>query len=119
VTENTGVKEMYMDGGYYSEELASNQKVEIHFSDMTGRAPSEDKIAVTEYRIDPEKDVISECPAKIVPISTIKNDENYVAHFDKNICKNCSLFSKCRILEQVKSTVLRISVKSLEAATRY
>jgi hypothetical protein len=117
IVENTGVEEMYMDGGYYSETLASNEKVEIHFTDMTGREPSEDKIPVADYKIDPENDVISECPAKMAPISTSKKDGNYVAHFDKNTCKNCDLLSKCRILEQVKSTVLRISVKSIESAT--
>lgn len=116
IIENTGVEELYLDGGYYSEKLASKEEIVAHFTDMTGKQPSEDKFSIDLYTIDPESDVISRCPAEKEPVKTSKNNTDYIAHFDKETCQNCELRNKCRIKDQVGSTVVRISKKSLENA---
>lgn len=86
VKQNTGCEEIYVDGGYYSEEvvqLAKENKVELHFTDLSGRKPTTVKIAVTEYEIDEETKAITKCPKGIIPIHAgVKNGQT-VAHFPK------------------------------------
>lgn len=50
--ENTAVEKLYVDGGYYGEEVEvarKNHEVKVHYTDMTGKAPRAKKIPLTEF----------------------------------------------------------------------
>jgi len=47
IKEDTGLTDLYVDGGYYSEEVeieSKKQNVTMHYTDMTGKAPDPEKI---------------------------------------------------------------------------
>ena len=53
--ENTDIEELYVDGGYYGEDVeqeSQRQEVKVHYTDMTGKAPNPGKISLAEFDID-------------------------------------------------------------------
>ncbi len=118
VKQNTECQEVYVDGGYYSEEvvqIAKENGVELHFTDLSGRKPIS-RISVTEYEIDEETKVITKCPRGIIPIHAGVKKGQTVAHFPKEACAMCELKNQCYCKEQKKDYVVRINLKSIEAA---
>lgn len=116
IVSNTGLKELYTDGGYYCEELANNSDVVVHFTDMTGKEPSSEKLPIDSFVVDQNTDVIVKCAADKCPISSIKKEDLYTARFDLETCINCDLKETCRVKFQKNDTVIRITTKSLLGA---
>ncbi len=118
IKSNTGCEELYVDGGYYSQETANGKKehgVEVNFTDMTGKEPK-DKIAACEFKIDNETNTISSCPNGKKPKYTADKDGQTVAHFPLESCSNCEFLDQCPAKKQKKSYVVRFSHKTLIAS---
>ncbi|ERM90839.1 hypothetical protein M2349_001284 [Caldanaerobacter subterraneus subsp. tengcongensis MB4] len=96
-------------------QIAKENGVELHFTDLSGRKPIS-RISVTEYEIDEETKVITKCPKGIIPIHAGVKKGQTVAHFPKEACAMCKLKNQCYCKEQKKDYVVRINLKSIEAA---
>jgi hypothetical protein len=117
IKQNTKCQEVYVDGGYYSKEvvqIAKENCVEVHFTDLNGRKPV--RMSVSEYEIDEETKVIKKCPRGIIPIHASVKKGQTVAHFPKEACAKCELKNQCYCKEQKKDYVVRVNLKSIEAA---
>jgi hypothetical protein len=70
IKENTDLKDLYLDGGYYSDkaaELEKENQVELHFTNLSGRNPSK-KQSVTDYQIDNNNHRLNyQMPQRIYP----------------------------------------------------
>ncbi|SHK64911.1 transposase [Paramaledivibacter caminithermalis] len=118
IKENTVLDKMYVDGGYYSEDvvaLAKEKDVDINFTDMTGKKPSTDKLPINNFEIDEDEKIIKSCPKGHTPIRLVNKSGQAVAHFDKKHCDKCEFKDICRIKEQKKQNVVRISNKAIIA----
>jgi len=112
IKENTGCKDLYVDGGFYSDEvveLGKDNGVNLHFTNLSGREPSK-KLSVTEYQIDESTNIITKCPKGITPIHTGITKGQTVAHFPLKACETCEYREKCHYKKQKKSYVVRISI---------
>lgn len=114
-----GVTDVYTDGGYYSPDLAEEtqaQGITVHYTDMTGRKTSIDKLPYSAFEIENNQKILR-CPANHEPLRTDFNDKGKVlsAHFNRETCEQCPHKEKCRVKFQKKTTVLRVSQKALIA----
>lgn len=120
IARNTGCRDMYVDGGFYSEEVVKvgeEEDVDIHFTNLNGSKPW-NKLPVSAYEIDEESKVIKRCPKGEAPIyAKVKNGQS-VAHFLREVCMDCEFRDRCYCKLQKKSGVVRISVKAIETAER-
>lgn len=119
IHNHTDCDELYVDGGYYSEEIATTKAQEnrttIHFTDMTGKDPV-NKIPATEFEFEEDSTLIKRCPKGIVPLRTAVKNGQTVAHFPVECCTTCELLERCPGKSQKNSYVVRMSHKSLTAA---
>ncbi len=120
IKSNTDITDLYVDGGYYSEEVekeSQEQNVNMHYTDMTGKAPDPEKIPLTEFEFDEEFNVLS-CPENHSSLkSNFKKKTGIVnAHFSLEHCQHCPLKDRCPVKIQKKSAVLRINQKAVLAA---
>lgn len=113
--EDTGCGEMYVDGGFYPVTPSSDNPIAIHYTDMTGREPSK-KLSVTEFEIDPGTKIITQCPGGNCPINAGITSGQTVAYFLLEACANCAYKDQCYSKQQKKSCVVRINLKSVDAA---
>ena len=116
--KNTGCKELYVDGGYYSQEAAESdeeQGIKINFTDMTGKTPK-GNIGACEFELDDEKKIIKSCPKGIKPMRSAEKAGQFVAHFSLESCEGCELLDQCPVKKQKKSYVVRFSQKALTAS---
>jgi hypothetical protein len=91
IHENTNCTDMYVDGGFHSEEVyeeANKNEIEIHLTNMSGTEPSK-KLPVTEFEIDPETNTILNCPKGYVPTQAGINNSQTTAHFPHEACSGC------------------------------
>lgn len=114
-----GIKDLYTDGAYYSPdttEESQTQGIELHYTDMTGRKKSSDKLPYNAFEIE-NKQKILRCPADQEPIRSEynKKDRTLSAHFNREICDNCPLKENCRVKFQKKDTVLRVNQRTLDS----
>jgi len=114
-----GIKDIYTDGGYYSPELtkeAQSQGITLHYTDMTGRKTSSEKLPYSEFEIENKQKVLR-CPANQKPLRTAfdEKEKTLSAHFNREICDQCPQKEICRVKFQKKDTVLRVSQKTLIA----
>ena len=114
-----GIKEVYTDGGYYSPDMieeAQTQGITVHFTDMTGRKTSSQKLPYSAFEIENNQKVLR-CPAKHEPFRIAFDDKEKIlsAHFNREICDQCPQKEICRVKFQKKDTVLRVSQKALIA----
>lgn len=114
-----GIKDVYTDGGYYSPDIseeAQAQGVNVHFTDMTGRKKSNEKLPYSKFEIE-DKQKVLRCPAQHKPLRTAFDDKEKIlsAHFNRQICDQCPNKEICRVKFQKKDTVLRVSQKVLSA----
>jgi len=118
IKENTGCSDIYADGGFHSEEvheLAKEKDIDIHLTNMTGKETTK-KIPVTDFEIDPKTNLIRKCPGGY-EAAHAKADNNQISgHFAHECCEGCELYDRCYSKRQKKDHVVRISVKSLNAA---
>lgn len=115
--KQSGVKDLYTDGGYYSHEVseeAQSQGIEVHYTDMTGRKDFSGKLPYSDFEIRDNQEVLR-CPAGQQPIRSEFNikDKTLSAHFNREVCDACPLKETCRVKFQKKDTVLRVSQKKL------
>ncbi len=118
IKEDTRLTDLYVDGGYYSEDVeteSQKQKVKMHYTDMTGKAPNPDKIPLTEFEIDESFHVYS-CPENH-PAFKCNLKKNMVnAHFPLENCQQCPRKENCPVKFQKKSAVLRVKKSAILAA---
>jgi len=118
IGENTGCKDMYVDGGFHSEGVhnaAEENGIEIHLTNMTGAKPTK-RLPVSEFDIDEETNTILKCPGGHAPIYAGVSKSQTSAHFPHEACANCELRDQCHSKEQVKDCVVNISLKSINAS---
>ena len=118
--ENTNIKELYVDGGYYSEDVekeSQKQEVTVHYTDMTGKAPAPEKISLAEFDIDADFTVCA-CPEQHPPLkSNYKENSGMVsAHFSLDHCQHCARKDNCPVKFQKTTAVLRVKKNSVIAA---
>ncbi len=121
LTEGMPVEDVYADGGYYSEEtlqLARNNNINLHFTNMTGRKVDSDKLSLADFHIDEENYRVTACPAGHAPFRSgrAKRSGSIMAHFDLAKCRACPDRNRCPVRFQKKSAVLRVTNKALLAA---
>lgn len=114
-----GIKDLYTDGGYYNPditEVAQAQGITVHYTDMTGRKKSSQKLPYSDFEIENKQKVLL-CPAKQEPFRTAfdEKEKTLSAHFNREICEQCPQKEICRVNFQKKDTVLRVSQKALYA----
>jgi len=120
ISENTGCTDMYLDGGYHSEDVhktAAENGIEIHLTNMSGDKQTK-KLPVSEFTIDEETNVIHQCPGGYVPTHAGVSGGQTVAHFAHDACANCGYAGQCHIKKQIKDCVVRISLKAVEASRK-
>jgi len=120
IKQNTDVTDLYVDGGYYGEETinkADETEIKLHFTDMTGRKSTSDKLPLTDFTFN-EGHEIEECPAGNVPLRSdySEKSKSTTTHFEKSDCMNCPQKENCPVKPQKKSMVLRVSQKAILAA---
>lgn len=116
IHENTGCTDMYVDGGFHSEDVhrtAKENEIEIHLTNMSGREPTK-KLPVTEFDID-ETTVINKCPGGYIPTCAGVSSRQTSAHFPHEACANCEFREQCYSKKQVKDCVVRINLKAVNA----
>ena len=116
IRENTGCKDMYVDGAFHSQEVHSLAKkigVDIHLTNMTGKESS-NKIAVTDFDIDPKTNLIRKCPENHKAKHAKVTNSQTSAHFTQ--CGSCPLRDRCYSKEQKKDYVVRIQIKAINTA---
>jgi hypothetical protein len=118
IQKNTGCKELYVDGGFYSDkviEKSQENHVEIHFTNLSGKKPSK-KMPITEFKIDENTNIIISCPKGITSNHTGITGGQTVAHFPLEACQNCEFKKTCYSKQQKKDCVVRLSLKAVQAA---
>lgn len=118
ICENTNCADMYVDGGFHSEEVyeeAQKRGMDIHLTNMTGTKPGK-KLPVTEFEIDPDTNIIVKCPGGYPPIQAGINNSQTTAHFPHEACAGCPFREQCYSKEQKKSCVVRIPLKSVRVS---
>ena len=114
--QSTGCTDLYVDGGFHSPDIhqaAKENDIKIHLTNMSGTEPTK-KLPVSEFEIDEATNVIEKCPAGHAPTHAGVKSGQTTAHFSHDACANCELKNKCYSKKQVKSCVVRISLKSVE-----
>ena len=117
--ETTSVKDVYVDGGYYSSDLikkAEGLEIQLHYTDMTGQNVTSNKLPYNAFNMEHFEKILS-CPKLQEPLRSNFNSQSGIlsAHFNINTCTQCSLKDQCPTKFQKKDTVLRVSQKSLIA----
>ena len=122
IIARTKLRDMYLDGGYYSErleELCLELGVNLHYTSMTGRKINSSKLPLTSFNIENCQTVIS-CPMGIAPIKSEykKSKKLVVAEFDREKCCKCPLKDTCRVEIRKTKSIFRFAKKSIHAAER-
>lgn len=120
IKQKTNVTDLYVDGGYYGEDIISQGEelgVKLHFTDMTGKKESADKLPLTSFTFNEEYE-IETCLNGKRPTRSVGDTNKKVSsnHFSKEDCQGCPHYNNCPVKTQKKSRVLRISFKSIIAA---
>ena len=119
IKETTNVKELYVDGGYYGEEVekvAQQEKVTMHYSAMTGRKPADGKLTYDQFEIQ-NRQIIVSCPAQQQPIRAAFDEQSRTlsAHFTIETCQQCPRLPECPVKFQKKEAAIRVSQKRVLA----
>jgi hypothetical protein len=117
---NTDVEDIYVDGGYYGEDVekkSQSQGVTVHYTDMTGKAPAPKKISLAEFDIDADYTVRA-CPEQHPALKSNYKKKNGIinAHFSLEHCQNCARKDNCPVEFQHTTAVLRVKENSIIAA---
>ncbi len=91
--ETTPVKDLYLDGGFYGSEVvkqAEDLGVKLHYTDMTGRNVTLDKLPYNVFSIEHFETILS-CPERHEPLRSNFNPKSGIlsAHFDLSTCTQC------------------------------
>jgi hypothetical protein len=120
IKQKTNVTNLYADGGYYGEDIINQSEelgVKIHFTDMTGKKESTDKLPLTSFTFNEEYEIES-CLNGKKPTRSVGDTIKKVSssHFSREDCQGCPHYNNCPVKTQKKNRVLRISFKSIVAA---
>jgi hypothetical protein len=118
IHENTNCTDMYVDGGFHSEEVyeeAKKNDMEIHLTNMSGTEPSK-KLPVTEFEIDPETNIIFKCPGGYAPTQAGVNNSQTTAHFPHEACASCKFCDQCYSKRQKRDCIVRIPLKAVKVS---
>ena len=118
ISENTGCHNMYVDGGFHSEDIhrkAAENGIDIHLTNMSGTEPSK-RMPVTAFDIDEITNLINKCPAGFFPTHANVKSSQTIAHFKHEACLNCEFREKCHSKAQTRDFVVRIPLKSVSAS---
>ncbi len=88
--ETIHVKELYIDGGYYGEDVvkqAEDLGVHLHYTDMTGRKVTSNKLPYNAFSIEQFKTILR-CPELHKPLRSHFNQESGIKHW-RNTGENC------------------------------
>ena len=93
--ETTPVKDLYLDGGFYGSEVVKQAEglgVKLHYTDMTGRNATVDKLPYNAFSIEHFETILS-CPKLQEPSRSDFNPQSGIlsAHFDLTTCTQCPL----------------------------
>lgn len=116
--EKTGCEDLYVDGGFHSEEvnqIAADNAIKIHLTNMSGTKPTK-KIEVTAFAIDEQTQIIQKCPAGQVPTHAGVNNSQTCAHFASGTCDHCEYRDICHSTPQKKDWVVRISLNAVKVS---
>lgn len=108
------------DGAYYrASTIKTAEEKELLFSvsAMTGGSIPEERIKISEFKINEQTHKIERCPAGNAPLyAEYKADkEVYRAKFAKPDCQKCPLLKKCPIELKQEMNTLRFTEKKLQA----
>lgn len=118
ISETTGCTDMYVDGGFHSEDVHKTAKengIEIHLTNMSGTEPTK-RLPVTDFDIDETTNVINKCPGGYIPSRAGVSSGQTSAHFPHEACANCKFWEQCYSKKQVKDCVVRISIKTVNVS---
>ena len=118
IKENTGCTDMYVDGGFHSDEVhqvADENEIEIHLTNMSGKK-SHKYFSPSEFEIDEDNDMIIKCSGGYTPIRAGIRKGQSVAYFSREDCSNCPLRENCQSKEQKKNYVVRINVSAIKTS---
>ena len=118
IKEHTELTDLYVDGGYYSEDVemeSQEQDVTMHYTNMTGKAPDPEKIPLTEFEIDAQFHVLS-CPENHPALKSNLKKDMVNAHFSLEHCQQCLRNENCPVKIQKTSAVLRVKKNAILAA---
>jgi len=127
LAENTGVEEIYVDGGYGSpdvDEDLQRHKIDLFQTAIRGRKPSSEKLYLSDFLLEQNKDGE---PSKITcphnQTTTVERgrvDGRYLAYFEELLCAECPLQDQCPTekLQRKAQRVLRFSGKQWRVARR-
>lgn len=120
IKQKTNVTDMYVDGGYYGIDIMEQSEklgVNLHFTDMTGKKASADKLPLTSFTFN-ERYEIETCINGKRPIRSVGDIIKKVSssHFSREDCQGCPHYNKCPVKTQKRSRALRISFKSIIAS---
>ncbi|ABZ83429.1 conserved hypothetical protein [Heliomicrobium modesticaldum Ice1] len=118
--KETGLTDLYVDGAYFSsktEELAQENHVCIHYTNMTGRERKAEKLPVLAFTFDNNKAIVS-CPACYNPLDTSFDEKRKVliAEFERSTCQECPMQPACPVKIQSKKATVTIKQSSILAA---
>ena len=121
IKESTDVKDIVVDGGYYSPEVIEEAKkldIDLYYTNMTGKEAAPGKIPVSKFTINEQMEII-QCPAGHEATRSNYNEKKKTlsAHFAAEDCQTCELRPNCPVKPQKNDFVVRTSQKSLQAAT--
>lgn len=85
------------DGAYYEQEKAkeaSKQGIDLIPGELVGRKPSTDKLPYSDFVVDNDKNIITQCSNGNEPVKSYNKLKAYTAKFDKTDCESCPLRDK-------------------------
>ena len=114
------INTLVADGAYYrvaTVQKAEEKEIEFNVSSMTGGTISDDRLLVSEFKINEKTNKVETCPAGNTPLySEYQVDkEVYRAKFAKPDCAQCQLLSRCPIQIKQEMNTLRFTEKKLQA----
>lgn len=112
-------KEVLADSLYGSDENiqnAENMGIKVIAPALNGSRKSE-KLHLSDFTFKGD-DLISHCPGLKIPISQTSSDENRIALFNPEDCRNCPLKKRCPVKQNKKTSVLRFTKKEVRLALR-
>ena len=102
------------DGAYYEQEKAEEarkQGIELIPGELVGRKPSTDKLPYSDFIVDKDQNVITQCPGGNQPTESYNSSKSYTAKFNKTDCEKCNLRDKCPMKPQKNFNTVSVSEK--------
>lgn len=119
--QNTPFVTLVGDGLFSSmdaKQTAARKGIEIVTTDLAGKKPDP---FLKEFVLDSSETILEMCPHEEKPADcSFKEKDNVIlAHFSKEQCGNCPFRSQCKVKEQKKSNVLRLSVPAYRRSVNW